>query len=558
MTDVDLDVLIVGAGPSGMLLAAALHRHGVRYRIVDKDDGPTDLTRAPVLWQRTQEILAALGIRDRWLAESDEMREESLHFYGKFAGGLSLSAPNSPFLKARYAGQNVTERLLDEHLSEIGMAVEYGKEVVSYADGDNAATVSIRDRDGHEEVATARWVVSAEGAHSVVRRDQGLDFEGEKYVGYRIHIADVHAHWTIATPEGQTFFFVEKHGYMGGQRLPGHPDRFYFYILTVDDDPDNDGSDLPIEEAQRLVRLFSGDEAATLSDPGWLNTARYRHGLARTYHQGRAFLIGDAARSAPPLYGQGMNYAMQDAWNLAWKLGQVVNGLAPASLLDTFDEERRKVGADLDARIDGTFRFITEPKPLQATLLKAAMPPLLKSGLADPALNKGFTEVAIDYRGIGLSGTGSSLGELKGGDRAPALWVKRLPDCTHANLLDLFDGVRWTLLVVASAGTDPEGARPLIDYAAARQAAFPEALRAALLSQGPRRPDSLVLETMVDAEGRFVRDHGLPDAGLLLVRPDGYIGWASKSADAELDGYLARWLLSSEKSTVTQPGADHG
>lgn len=165
-----------------MLIAAARHRHGVRYRIVDNDVGPTDFTRTPVLWHRTQQILAELDIRDRWLADSDGMRKKILHFYGKFASGLSLSAPNSPFLKARYAGQNVTERLLDEHLSEIAMPVEFGKEMVSYADGDDAATVPIRARDGHEEVATARWVVSGEGAHSVVRRDQGLDFEGEKYV----------------------------------------------------------------------------------------------------------------------------------------------------------------------------------------------------------------------------------------------------------------------------------------------------------------------------------------------------------------------------------------
>ena len=560
MTDADLDVLIVGAGPSGMLLAAALHRHGVRYRIVDKDARPTDLTRAPVLWQRTQEILAALGIRDDWLAESEEMREESLHFYGEFAGGLSLAAPNSPYSKARYAGQNVTERLLDAHLSDVGMPVEYGREVVGYHENPAAAAVTIRDGAGREESVTARWVVSAEGSHSVVRRAQGLDFAGEKYVGYRIHIADVHAHWTIATPAGQTFFFVEKHGYMGGQRMPGHPDRFYFYILTVDDDPDNDSSDLPIEEAERLVRLFSGDEAATLSDPGWLNTARYRHGLARTYHKGRAFLIGDAARSAPPLYGQGMNYAMQDAWNLGWKLGHVVNGLAPVSLLDTFDAERRKVGADLDARIDGTFRFITEPKPLQATVIKAVAPALLKSGVIDRPFNREFTEVAIDYQGIGLSEEASSLGKLRAGDRAPALWVKRLPDCAHANLLDLFDGVRWTLLVIAPAGAEPERARPLIEDALTRQAAFPRALRAVLLSQGPKRPDPLAMETMVDAEGRYVRDHNLPASGLLLVRPDGYLGWAGEGGGCELGAYLDRWLRQPEPTAPARvaEGADHG
>ena len=541
MTDVDLDVLIIGAGPSGMLLASALHRHGLRYRIVDKDDGPTDLTRAPVLWQRTQEILAALGMREDWMPESIELREQGLHFYGRFAGGITLSAPNSPYLKARYAGQDVTERLLDAHLSEIGKPVEYGLEAISYTENEDAATIVLRKRDGSEEATTARWVVSAEGAHSVVRHDQGLDFEGEKYVGYRIHIADVHAHWTLATPPGQTFFYFEKHGYLGGQRLPGHPDRFYFYILTVDERPDDDSNELSLEEVQRFARSFTGDEDTTLSDPRWLNTARYRHGLARTYHKGRAFLIGDAARSAPPLYGQGMNYAMQDAWNLAWKLGHVVNGFASEDLLDTFDAERRKVGADLDARIDGTFRFITEPKPLQATFVKAVMPKLLKSGLADASLNEHFTEVAVDYRGIGLSDGDGRLGELRPGDRAPALWSTRRPDCVLANLLDLYDGVRWTLLVFASAGSEPDTARPLIDYADAVQARYPGALRSVLLSQGPRRPEDLRLETLVDAEGRFVRNHDLPSSGMLLVRPDGYVG-AVATAAGKLDPYIGRWL----------------
>jgi 2-polyprenyl-6-methoxyphenol hydroxylase-like FAD-dependent oxidoreductase len=542
MDQAELDVLIVGAGPSGMLLATALQRHGLRFRIVDKDDGPTSLTRAPVLWQRTQEILAALGIRDLWLPESEEMLEESLHFYGKAAGTLPVSAPNSPYLKALYAGQNVTERLLDGHLHGIGTPVDYGREAVAYSEDAGQAVVTVRDGGGNEERIAARWVVSAEGSKSVVRHALGLDFEGEKYVGYRIHIADVFVRWTLATPVGQTFFFVEEHGYMGGQRMPGSPDRFYFYILTTDDHPDDEGNDLPIEEAERLVRDFSGDEGATLFDPQWLNTARYRHGLAATYRKGRAMLIGDAARSAPPLYGQGMNYAMHDAWNLAWKLAHVAKGLGPEALLDTFAAERRKLGADLDARIDSTFRFVTEPKPLQSILVKAVMPALLTSDRFRHSFSQQFTEVELNYGGVGLSEAASALGKLKAGARAPALWVKRLPDCTHANLLDYYDGSVWTLLVIGRAGDDRKSVQPLIDYAAAQQGRFSRSLRAVLLSGGPRRPDPLPFETVVDAEGRFNGEHGLPASGLLLIRPDGYIAWAGKDGTDRLDQYLGTWL----------------
>ena len=542
MAQEESDVLIVGAGPAGMTLAAALERQGVRFRIIDKDGEPTKVTRAPVLWPRTQEILAALGILESWLPESDEMREESLHFYGKAAGAVPTVASNSPFPKARFCGQNVTERLLDQHLTAVGHSVEYGKEALAYKEEVDAACVTVRDAQGREEVIRAKWVVSAEGAHSIVRRDIGLDYEGEKYIGYRIHIADVHAHWTIATPLGQTFFMVEEHAYMGGQRLPGHPDRFYFYILTPDEKPDDSGNDVTLEEVQELVRRLSGDQDATLSDPQWLNTARYKHGVSAAYRKGRAMLIGDAARSAPPLYGQGMNYAIHDAWNLAWKLAFVVKGLGPEDLLQTFADERRKLGLEIDHRIDRTFRFITEPKTLQTTLTRTFAPLLLSSEHLTHSFEQQFTEMDISYAGVGLNATASSLGKLKAGERAPATWVKRLPDCTLANLLDFYDGSKWTLVVIAPATDDQEASRSLIQYAQDMQSKYSQTLQSVLLSQGAQRPKPLLITTLVDAEARFTREQELPKTSLLLVRPDGYIAIATRSGTVGVTKYFEQWL----------------
>lgn len=535
-------MLIVGAGPAGMTLAAALNRHGVRFRIVDKDGGPTANTRAPVLWQRTQELLAALGIRDLWLPESDEMREESLHLYGKAIDALPVSAPNSPYTKALFNGQDITERLLDRHLSDVGVAIEYGKEAVGFEDGDEHAKVTVRRADGGEEHVRARWVVSAEGSKSVVRHAAGLDFEGEKYVGYRIHVADVRADWTLATPVGQTFFYVEKRGYMGGQRLPGEANRMYFYILIPDERPGDDSNEVGLDEVQQLVRRFSGDEDATLSDPNWLTTARYRHGLADSYRKSRALLVGDTARIAPPLYGQGMNYAMHDAWNLAWKLAFVVKGLAPEALLDTYASERRKVGAELDARIDGTFRFITEPKPFQAPLVRTAASVLLSSNRIKHAFDSPFTEMEFTYAGVGLNEAKSTLGSIEAGARAPALWVKRLPDCALANLLDLYDGTAWTLLAFVATDEDAGTVEALTGFARSMESRYPETVRSAFLSAGPKRPKPLPLLTLVDAEARFTREHGLPASGLLLVRPDGYVAWATRSDTGEVEEYLGRWL----------------
>lgn len=537
-----LEVLVVGAGPAGMTLAAALRRHGVRFRIIDRDEGPTDATRAPVLWQRTQEYLATLGVRDLWLPESQPVQEESLHLYGKPAGTLALRVPESPYPQALLAPQATTERLLDKHLSTVGAAVEYGHEALAYREVVDHAEVTVRRADGDEETIRARYVVAAEGARSVVRRDAGLDFESEKYIGFRIHTADVRAHWTYATPVGQLFFLVGQGCYLGGQRLPGDPDRFYFYILTPDETPDYGGHEVALKDVQALVRQISGDEGATLTDAIYLNTARYQHGLAATYRRGRALLVGDAARSAPPLYGQGMNYAMHDAANLAWKLAHVVAGLAPETLLDTYASERRALGAALDARIDRTFRFITEPKLFQAPLVRAVAPVLLGRDAVKHLAEPAFTEVELSYAGVGLTEAASALGAIKGGDRAPALWVKRLPECGLANLLDLYDGLRWMLLVIASTEEEPGVVRRLCEAARDRAAKRPRILRAALVSAGPTRPGPLVIETLVDAEGRLARTHDLPASGVLLVRPDGYVAHAGREIAEDLDGYLARWL----------------
>lgn len=342
---------------------------------------------------------------------------------------------------------------------------------------------------------------------------------------------------------------VEKQAYLGGERLPGNPDRFYFYILTPDEKPDDPSNDLSIEEVEQLVRRLSGDHAATLSDPQWLNSARYKHGVAARYRQGRAMLIGDAARSAPPLYGQGMNYAMHDAWNLAWKLAYVVKGFGPEELLETFTAERRKLGLEIDTRIDRTFRFITEPKPLQDTLARAVAPTLLSSEHLTHAFEQQFTEMDISYAGVGLDEQKGSLGKLKIGERAPALWVKRLPDCASVNLLELYDGAFWNLLVVASAAYDRQSSQVLIDYAKSKQSSFPHMLRAVLLSEGPQRPHPLPFKTFVDAEARFTREQDLPKQSLLLVRPDGYIAWVAEKNSEELDSYLSRWLLPGEQES---------
>jgi 3-(3-hydroxy-phenyl)propionate hydroxylase len=536
------EVLIVGAGPGGLSLAYFLHRLGVAVRIIDKDAGPTDGTRAPVLWQRTQEILAAAGLRDAWLAGTHPQTEESLHFYGEASAVVPLLDAASPYERPMVAPQAFTEQTLARCLAEAGLVVEYTTEAIGYAEINGRAEVRVRRAEGREETLAAQWVVAAEGAKSIIRARVGLDFDAQKYEGYRIHIADVTAEWTYPTPVGQGYFFIQEKAYLGGQRLPGEPNRFYFYILTVDDEPANPSNELDLAKMQQLVRDLTGDDQAVLSALHWGTTSRYRHGVAPSFRKGRALLLGDTAKIVIPLYGQGMNYAIHDAWNLAWKLQHVLRNWATDQLLDTYTDERRGLALQLDERITRTFYFITAPKPLQAPLMRTAVPLALSSEHLREVGLRSLSELDLSYAGLGLSPQNSTVGKLQAGDRMPALWTKQLPECASVNLLDLFDGTRWTLLLVHRAGADADQCHAEIAAASALAARYEPVLRAVVLHGGPRRPAASRLQTLVDAEERLARAQDLPAISALLVRPDGYLALVTDAVTAGVPTYLAHWL----------------
>ena len=539
--DRESDVLIVGAGPAGLTLAHCLHRQGIRVRIVDKDPGPTEGTRAPVLWQRTQEILAALGIRDAWLPESDLMSEESLHLYGKAIAPLPTLDSRSPYSLPFLNTQSFTEQILSRTLEEAGLDVEFDTEAVAYRETDGTSEVDVRRKDGTTETIRAGWVAAAEGANSVIRKAVGLDFKKKPYAGYRIHVADVLAKWTYATPVGQAYFFIREKGYMGGQRLPGDPNRFYFYILTEDEDPEGGSKPIDMEGLQGLVRSFSGDDGATVSELCWGNSAHYSHGCAETFRKGRALLLGDTARIVVPLYGQGMNYAIHDAWNLGWKLAHVVRGLAPEGLIDTYVQERRGLAIELDDKITSLFNLVTEPKPLQAPAIRALAPVALSSDVLRHAISHQSTEMDLTYAGYGISEAKSGVGNLAGGDRFPAVWCKRLPDCDSTNTLDLFDGNRWTVVLAYGADAEDEPGEKIVAWVRSLEARYGDLVRTVLLWGAPKRPSSDLSTILVDAEDRFSRDHDLPARSVFLVRPDGYIAVAGEDAH-EIDALLSRWL----------------
>lgn len=486
-----MDVLIAGAGPVGLMLAGELARRGVAHRLIDSRATPAPWCKALGVQSRTLEIFDILGVADEALARGVCLRAANTHFQGECIQRVEIDGkplPGIPYAIALSLEQNVTEEILTKHLERHGGAVERGVDCLGIEQDEEGVTALLRSDKGEERIR-CRYLVGCDGAHSVVRRGCGIGFEGDKYPD-TFMLADVEVAWPLA-PDESHFCVLSEDDWLVAIPILG---RGRFRLSTRDADPPTavgpthgllGEQEAPtLEQMQAVVdRLAPG---ATLSNPRWTSRYRISHRLATAYRHGRAFLAGDAAHIHAPTGGQGMNTGLQDAWNLGWKLAMVVRGEAKPGLLDTYDAERRPIAREVLRKTDEAM------KSRQTTALFPAGRELLMR----------WGQLDLNYRGGPLSEDHLG-GPLQAGDRVPDAPV-----------------------------TDADGGNP-------RRLA--DALR----------PGRFVLAGPVDLPGRErvqlrlgddLRDLFGPADAVLLVRPDGYLGFASRDA-AALRGYLDRLSL---------------
>jgi 2-polyprenyl-6-methoxyphenol hydroxylase-like FAD-dependent oxidoreductase len=465
------EVLIAGAGPTGLTLAIELARRGVGVRIVDRDARPFTGSRGDGLQPRTLEVFADLGILDRVLADGMLPATIRAHFDGAFAGEHRMAeveqpTPDVPYPNAWILPQYRTEELLAERLAELGVTVERGTELSGFTQDAEGVTAIV---DGRE--VRARYLVGADGGSSVVRRALGIPFPGTTDETIRMLLGDVHAdeldhdfgHWWAPASDPAAGVVLTP--------LPGGT-AFQFGC------PMPAGTENPATSLEHLQRVL--DERGgrvRLHDLTWSTVWRPNIRLADRFRDGHVFLAGDAAHVHPPTGGQGLNTGVQDAYNLGWKLAAALGG-EPAGLLDTYEAERRAVAADvlgLATRIMDAYRD------------------------GDPEAHRrgaDTKQLGINYRGGPLAlDRRDTPGRLHAGDRAPdapVLGADGLP----TRLFELSAGTGWTLVAFGEATVD--GARTL---------------RAG--------------ESFVDNEGHARAGY---DAAFALVRPDGYVAVVADDA----------------------------
>ncbi len=477
------DVLIVGAGPVGLTMAAELARYGLSVRIVEKAAQPTDKSKALVLWSRTLELIDRMGCTASFIEAGFKATAANITVGDKQVAHFTFDGVATPYPYALMIPQSDTERLMARHLNSLGVTVERELELTGFTSSADSVTSTLRHADGREETMESSWLVGCDGAHSTVRHELGFEFLGDTLQSDWI-LGDIHL-TGVPTP-GEISVCWHSEGVLA--LFPITANR---YRVIADVGTAGDGARRPdptLEEVQATLDQ-RGPGGIVASDPIWLASFRINERKVADYRGGRAFLAGDAAHIHSPAGGQGMNTGMQDACNLAWKLALVCRGCPESPLLDSYSVERSAVG---DAVLKGAGR-LTMLATLRGGVKQAIRNHLatLVFGLSPvrEAMADAMTEISIGYPESPLSVQGA---EIHGGPKAG----KRAPIRPEEAPVGVGNQPRFALF--ADSG---EEASQLL-------AQFPNLLEAA-----PRPP--------------------FHDGGLWLVRPDGYVAVATKQGDGE-------------------------
>jgi 2-polyprenyl-6-methoxyphenol hydroxylase-like FAD-dependent oxidoreductase len=522
MSDRSPQVLVVGAGPTGLLLAAELERRDVPCLLIDALDAPRGWDRATVVHARSMEIFEALGLEERFLAEGVRTPAARFHSDGEVLGELSFGASGSRYGFDLGLSEEVTESVLTDFLEAEGGAVTRSTRLIGLVAGEDAVTVTL-ERDGERREVVAQWVVGCDGLHSAVRESAGIEFPG----------ADIEAQWAVfdATIEGwQNEYDVASH-YLDTPlvMLTPLPARRWRVYLR----PTSDSSDLVAEAGEVLRRYQPGVGFAEIEN----QTRFHCHSrVAARYRSGRVLLAGDAAHACTPAEGHGMNTGLQDAFNLGWKLALVCRGEADVGLLDTYEAERRPVGA----RVVSSGADTDTAHAMTVAGERAARDAEIRRIFADPdtAHHEAAAAAEIDRsypRSRAVAGDDGA--HLRPGLRLPETGQVEPVDGDPRPLHELTHRRGHTLIVLGGPQADPGRVGSLVTELERRSDAAVDAVVG--LCTRPGGPQVGRIDESVAAQ------LGVVDVTVLGVRPDRYIGLRDDSGDPRaVEAYL-RALVSS-------------
>ena len=510
------DVLIVGAGPTGLMLANQLGRRGIRATIIDRHSGPAMQTRAMAVHARTLEIYKQLGIAERAVALGAPGLGANMWTHGKRQARIPLADMGkdiSPFPYVLMLGQDDNERIMGDHLRHWDISVQWNAELVALEQSASHVTATIKDPDGSTRQITAAYVAGCDGGRSAVREMNGIGFPGAPYE-HVFYVADTDVTGSMVPNElnvylwrnGFTLFFPMR----GLNRwrvigiLPAHLQA---------------KSDLSFDDLIAALQHEGGTEMS-FTGCSWFSTYRIHHRCTERFRAGRCFLAGDAAHVHSPMGGQGMNTGLQDAYNLAWKLALVLSNRADEALLDTYEAERMPVAHRLLETTDRAFKLVVSEGRLAGFLRTRIIAKLAAFAMSRQSVRtaafKTLSQTGIRYRKSPLSRTLAAAGDdaPRAGDRFPWMKVSLQPNGPIVDLFEALDDTRFNLIVIGQPAP------------AAESLGFGELLRIHTIAADGDNTRALAAKS-ITAPSYY------------LLRPDGHIGLCGATFD---ESAVRQWL----------------
>lgn len=495
------DVLIVGAGPTGLVLALWLTKQGLTVRIVDRSAGPGETSRAMAVQARTLELYTQLGLTDAVVNAGVKNPSMNIWAGGKRKAHLEMSGAGedvTPYPYILTYPQDLHEKLLIEHLTAANINVERQTELVGFEDKDDHVAATLRLPDGNVEVAEALYLAGCDGAKSPVRHGIGAGFEGGTYKQL-FYVADVAV--SGLEPTGEAHIALDSSDFVAVLSYGADRNRL---IGIVQDERAEHPETLTFDDVSHAAIDGLG---AKVEKVNWFSTYRVHHRVTDRFRQGRVFLLGDAAHVHSPAGGQGMNTGIADAINLAWKLTAVVREQAPETLLDSYQQERRAFANKLVDTTDKIFSAVTAQSDF-ANFIRTRIVPTV-AGFAylldapKEFMFRMISQTSLSYRDSALSA--GEAGKVHGGDRLP--WVRTATGDNYGPMSE----IGWQVHVYGEASSE------LAEWTGRHNVPLH------VFAWTPKHQKS-----------------GLAQDAAYLLRPDTYVAVANQQGSPQLfDSYLA-------------------
>jgi 2-polyprenyl-6-methoxyphenol hydroxylase-like FAD-dependent oxidoreductase len=512
-TTIKTDVVIIGAGPTGLSLACQLVRYGLDFVVIEKNEGITPYSKALGVHARTLEIYEQIGLARKAIEQGAIAGKGRLLVGGEVRGELDFSNIGqgmSPYPYVLLLEQSKNERLLHEYLQSRRREVLWKTELESFLQTDSGVTARVKTADGASQNIEAKYLVGCDGAKSATRNALGLEF-GCSTFERMFYVADAQVDWNLS--HDALHICLAKDSFVVFFPLKG--EKRYRIVGVFPEEFAKEEGDILYEEIEQRIKK---EAQLDIYDVEWFSTYKVHTRHVSKFSEGRCFLAGDAAHIHSPAGAQGMNTGIQDGYNLAWKMALMVQGKAHAKLLETYNEERLENAKNLLQTTDRMFQFAAGSEWFLAFLRTNVLPSVAKYILSLDTVKKFIfpllSQIGINYRHSSLSQhAGDENFNVKAGDRMPYFLVD------GKSIYDELRQPKFHWLVFSNAQNDFQ------------------ALKAELENQYAEWVDF----NAISFDPRVAAAFGTDKSFNVLLRPDNYVGFISTvTSSDELSAYLKK------------------